>query len=145
MLLNVTKIIYLCNMKKCSKCKISKSIEDFNKSKNSKNGVHHYCKTCLREFKNSRYNYSKSKLNRIKFKYNLSKSELNDMYIKQNKTCKICEKEFDSVSEHKGLYIDHCHKTGNVRGLLCKSCNSLLGYAYDNVNILQSAIKYLNR
>lgn len=130
-------------MKKCSKCKKIKSLDDFNKSKNAKLGVNHYCKICLSEFKKKCYDYSKSKLNRIKNKYNISELELNDMYIKQDKSCKICKTKFDSVSKHKGLYIDHCHKTLKVRGLLCKSCNSLLGYAYDNIEILNNAINYL--
>ncbi len=134
---------YFCYMKKCSKCKELKSINDFNNTKYGKYGVNHYCKVCLREYRNNRYDYSKSKLKRIKSKYNISESELNQMYIIQDKSCKICKKNFDSVSEHKGLYIDHCHKSGEVRGLLCKSCNSLLGYAYDNIEILESAILYL--
>lgn len=39
--------------------------------------------------------------------------------------------------------IDHCHATGNVRGLLCMACNSMLGYAKDNIQTLSSAIQYL--
>lgn len=130
-------------MKKCSKCKQVKLLSEFNNVKTGKFGVHHYCKICLREFKNNRYDYIKSKINILKYKYKISELELNKMYINQDKTCKICKNKFDLVSKHKGLYIDHCHKTGNVRGLLCKSCNSLLGYAYDNIEILNNAIFYL--
>jgi phage FluMu protein Com len=65
------------------------------------------------------------------------------MYISQNKRCKICNKEYSTVSKHGGLYIDHCHATGEVRGLLCSSCNNLLGQCKDDINILKNAIKYL--
>lgn len=43
------------------------------------------------------------------------------------------------------LYIDHCHKTNQVRGLLCFSCNSALGHFKDNVESLKKAIKYLKK
>lgn len=39
--------------------------------------------------------------------------------------------------------IDHCHKTGKVRGLLCKTCNTGIGHLKDDPNILRSAINYL--
>ena len=42
------------------------------------------------------------------------------------------------------LSIDHCHKTGKVRGLLCKHCNHGLGKFKDDVNLLKIAIDYLN-
>lgn len=130
-------------MKKCSKCKQVKLLSEFNNVKTGKFGVHHYCKICLRGNKKIHYDYSKVKLSVIKNKYNLSELELNEMYILQQGKCKICQNKYDSVSKHKGLYIDHCHKTLKVRGLLCKSCNSLLGYAYDNIEILNNAIIYL--
>ncbi|KKM72361.1 hypothetical protein LCGC14_1421320, partial [marine sediment metagenome] len=40
--------------------------------------------------------------------------------------------------------VDHCHKTGIVRGLLCKSCNLTLGFVKDDVDLLQGLINYLN-
>lgn len=41
------------------------------------------------------------------------------------------------------LCLDHCHNTGAVRGLICRTCNLLLGYSKDNRQILQAAINYL--
>lgn len=43
------------------------------------------------------------------------------------------------------MYIDHNHTTGEVRGLLCSNCNTILGLCNDNIIILQSAISYLNK
>jgi hypothetical protein len=43
------------------------------------------------------------------------------------------------------LYVDHDHSTGKVRGLLCQSCNTLLGTAKDNISLLYKSIKYLER
>ena len=53
-----------------------------------------------------------------------------------------------AVDSRKGryrseIYVDHDHKTGKVRGMLCHACNTVIGHADDNVTILNSAIKYL--
>jgi len=130
-------------MKKCSKCKIEKPLSEFTNSATGKLGKHHYCKSCLYKNKNDGYNYNKGLKQRLKYKYNLSSDELNSMYLSQDKKCKICGDKYEDISKHGGLYIDHCHSTGKVRGLLCRSCNSLLGVAKDNVVILQNAINYL--
>ena len=43
------------------------------------------------------------------------------------------------------LSVDHCHVTGNVRGLLCRACNLALGQFEDNIKTLNKAIKYLEQ
>lgn len=45
----------------------------------------------------------------------------------------------------KKLYIDHCHTTGTVRGLICQQCNTLLGMAKDSIPTLENAIVYLRK
>ena len=62
------------------------------------------------------------------------------MFKKQNNKCAICGIEF---SDNNKAFVDHCHKTNRVRGLLCTRCNTLLGMAKDNIEILQKAITYL--
>lgn len=72
-------------------------------------------------------------------KYNISLVALAEMEHKQRGKCAICEKSCDE------LVIDHDHKTGRVRGLLCSMCNSVLGFATDSIPTLSAAIEYLNR
>lgn len=50
----------------------------------------------------------------------------------------MCGEKSDKV-----LQVDHDHKTGDVRALLCSRCNSLLGYADDSIELLKRAIAYL--
>jgi hypothetical protein len=54
----------------------------------------------------------------------------------QNSACAICK-------EKSPLYIDHCHSTDKVRGLLCRVCNVMLGHARDKTEILNAAADYL--
>lgn len=58
------------------------------------------------------------------------------MLAEQNGLCKICNR-------NKELVVDHCPKTGKVRGLLCGKCNKGLGHFFDNKNYLKQAINYL--
>lgn len=70
------------------------------------------------------------------------------MYEAQRGECAICHKVMDQVNVKQGnnsCAVDHDHKTGNVRSLLCGQCNRLLGQANDEVTILQNAIDYLRR
>ena len=55
------------------------------------------------------------------------------------KSCMICGLSFETRSK----LIDHCHVTGVVRGLLCFSCNTALGHFKDDIDVLKSAIRYL--
>jgi len=52
----------------------------------------------------------------------------------------LCRKPFDAPHL---VYVDHCHKTGAVRGLLCPSCNSVLGMFNDDTALFARAIDYL--
>ena len=68
--------------------------------------------------------------------------------ITQNNCCAICNKpehRLLKTGDIKPLSVDHNHITGEVRDLLCNDCNSLLGFAKENVEILQNAINYLTR
>jgi hypothetical protein len=76
---------------------------------------------------------------RLKHKYNLTLEEYEQLMEKHNRRCAICGKEDRGIR----LCIDHDHKTGEIRGLLCRKCNLGLGYFMDNAEALTNAIKYL--
>lgn len=64
------------------------------------------------------------------------------MIDNQNNQCDICKGPFD---ETRLTNIDHDHSNGKVRGILCRSCNWLLGNAGDNIHTLENAITYLKK
>jgi hypothetical protein len=73
--------------------------------------------------------------------YKISLEDYNNLLIEQNFSCVICKEHMSKFK--KNLSVDHDHKTGKVRGLLCEHCNHGLGKFKDDTNILKEAIKYL--
>lgn len=65
----------------------------------------------------------------------------NALAIKQGGVCAICHRP--PTDRKRRLHVDHDHKTGRIRGLLCLHCNVMLGKARDSVPILENAIRYL--
>ncbi len=71
------------------------------------------------------------------------KEEYDKMFDEQQGCCKICKTNIRYLN--RGLMVDHCHITYKVRGLLCNNCNTILGMAKDNRDILNECINYLNK
>lgn len=65
------------------------------------------------------------------------------MLVRQGGVCAICGGPPDG--RWKRFHVDHCHKTGRVRGLLCRKCNNGLGNFGDSVETMRKAIAYLRR
>ncbi len=82
----------------------------------------------------------KEKEYRLRKKYDLTFERVDEMLIAQNHRCEICSK---SLIETRRC-IDHDHKTGKVRGILCHDCNIGLGEFKEDVKLLQNAIIYLS-
>lgn len=136
-------------------------LDNFFNDKGFKSGKMSLCKTCKqaktmkwRENNKAVYNSytagwrkrnpDKQHKMEIKRLYGLSIEDYNKMLTAQACGCKICGKQHDSSKKRGRLYVDHCHLTGEVRGLLCGACNSAIGYFEDNTGLLEKAIAYLN-
>lgn len=76
-------------------------------------------------------------------KYGITTEQRDEMIQAQDNKCLICESDFDELDHTP--HVDHCHKSGDVRGVLCKLCNTGLGQFKDNVALLKSAIQYLEK
>lgn len=82
----------------------------------------------------------KWRMQALKYKYGITYNEYCLILEKQNNTCFICKKE---EGDGVRFCVDHCHKTNKVRGILCTHCNSMIGFAKDDIKILSSGIEYL--
>jgi hypothetical protein len=74
-------------------------------------------------------------------KYGLTIGQWENLGHAQEWKCASCGMEFSSASDD--TKIDHCHKTGVVRGLLCHACNVTLGWAKDNPKTLDRLARYI--
>lgn len=110
------------------------------------------CSGCLREKPDSQFNlHSNGKPRKTckecdrnrhyKRTYGITIDEYNRMYEQQGGVCKICNLPANHNSNH--LCIDHDHETGQVRALLCDTCNRGLGYFKDDTRLLDKASEYL--
>lgn len=142
--------------KVCAECGIDKPINDFwKRGSPRKDGTYayrHYCKECGIEARLHKYHNEggKEKQKERSFKHNMKRYGITpeiykELHEQQGGKCAICESE--TVSRARAtynLFVDHCHTTGKIRGLLCHHCNAGLGYFKDNEKTLQKAIEYLD-
>jgi hypothetical protein len=90
----------------------------------------------------------KSKWYRIKKKYNLSQEQWENIYNKQNGKCFICQRTEQQIKKTKSRYlaVDHDHKTGKIRGLLCTYCNrTLTQFFQETPEIIMRVYAYLTK
>jgi hypothetical protein len=143
-------------LKQCRECKKEgqgpKPLTDFNRKKSNKDGLQDLCREHTKNkyqtyFKNNpRYFAEKS----LRFNYDLNASEYEALLASQDHRCAICGCFLTSqlspvlaASKRFVAHVDHDHATGELRGLLCLSCNIGLGKFYDNEQFLLSAAGYL--
>lgn len=173
---------YLYGMKKCTACKLKKTIDQFGKDKSRHDGKNPRCKDCAksirsnqrlanpeqgkekaRQYSSKRYHDNKDEINSKRRKdrknnpekykrskesvwkrqgiKNMTQERYNQMMIDQNYSCAICHTHQDDCSTV--LHVDHNHKNGKVRALLCNKCNTGIGLLNDDIDLLKKAVKYL--
>lgn len=125
-------------MKVCPKCSTEKKLGEFYNKKSAKDGKASWCKSCTAAKAYNPQVHRKSKLQSL---YGITPEQYDALLESQGGTCGICKLN----KPHRGEFmcVDHCHSTGDVRGILCGDCNRAIGLLKDNVESLRSAIKYL--
>lgn len=189
-------------MKRCSKCKEEKTLDEFHKAKRCRDGLHCWCIPCKRKY-NKTYNkvnaehrkeynkmYNKAyyetnaeherarsrahyqvnreqilenqreygkeyyetnreqiRNSRYQREYGLAPGEYDQMHAAQDGKCAMCREPETTMRLGKTLLlsVDHCHKTGKVRALLCGRCNRLLGSSEESTVLLSEAIAFIRR
>lgn len=154
--------------KQCKECDTVKPVEEFGNDRSRKDGLQFYCKECNRKWtkensklvssyarqtyarhkdkilkKASAYNARpetkyRKRNNRLQKEYGITQEGYEFLLSNQNNRCAICE----TISE-KPLVVDHNHKTGAVRKLLCNSCNVGIGLFKDSTYLLSKAAAYV--
>ena len=100
------------------------------------------CRPCKNQISRLR-NPVKFKDKFLKYKFGLVPGMYQIKAAAQNFRCAICGMHQTELK--RALAVDHDHKTNQIRDLLCGSCNPLLGYAKDSIDLLQMAIRYLEK
>lgn len=157
-------------MKVCTKCNIEKSTSEYGVDKSNRGGYRYECKVCYnarsREYARNNKELIKvrnaakaearqayyqspagiesSRRAHLKRMYNITLEEYNKMSDTQDHKCAICGGE-EMNYKNKVLCVDHNHITGEIRGLLCGTCNIAIGHFKDNIRLLEQGIQYLNR
>ena len=128
--------------KTCTKCGLEKELALFYKSKSGPLGRSSECKDCTNARQRASYDPKKSRAKNLKNRFGISLDEYDAMLQLQSGCCKICG---TNAPGPKGRFVvDHNHDTGEVRGLLCWSCNVGIGHLQDSPSILLSAFNYLS-
>lgn len=137
------------NKKKCPKCGLWKPHEEFYKDSSRNDGLGALCKPCksasekLARKDNPERTKQKRHRNHLRELYGISETEYARMFAEQNGQCKMCHRPQSAFTRR--LCVDHDHKTLNIRGLLCISCNTILGQAQDRIEVLEQGIIYLEK
>lgn len=129
----------------CSKCKKSKDSSEFAKDKSKSTGFYSSCKECAkeatREYRASEEYIAKELNRQFKKLYGITLETYNFLLREQECSCITCGTSVNQLN--KRLAVDHDHKTGKVRGLLCMNCNTALGLIKENKKTLVSLFSYL--
>lgn len=152
--------------KRCTRCGIEKSAEDFNRRALSRDGLQPKCRSCESDIKRVEWEVLKTdsdayatriakhkrwvKANPEKMRlykrrehmlkaYGITLEQYEELVLAQDEKCALCFTPCDL------LQVDHDHITGHIRGLLCGKCNRGLGLLEDDVAGLLRAVEYLRR
>lgn len=140
---------YLINEtgRECSECGQFKPWAEFHTRRDLSTGHASNCKSCRK--RRTRINIENGSIRNqeLKRKYGIGPGIYQQIVTEQGDCCAICGTTEKKVSRGHARYwsIDHDHRTGEVRGLLCQRCNTILGLADDNIGTLENAILYLRR
>lgn len=130
----------------CKRCKTTHPISEF-KQKNMSDGKRIYltCKLVKSGGKKKLNAISHTdeykKNSKLLLRYGITLEEYNKIFEIQNGCCTICGIHQNQLT--RNLAVDHNHKTGTVRGLLCTKCNIGIGKLQESVEILKKSIEYI--
>ncbi len=137
----------LADEKQCTHCLTVKPLDHFSKERNTSNVYRSYCKKCAVKRVQDKRKDDPSWWRKYQLKrdFGLTINDYEAMLEAHGYRCAICNSLFDMDVVARKPNLDHCHKSGKVRGVLCFSCNTSIGKFGDDIEVLKSAISYLER
>lgn len=142
-------------MKACPSCQNELPLSEFHVRKSRGGQPASRCKSCSREaqrtWRKTRPDYDRLRYQAVKVetrerhlvrKYGVTLAGYDAMLERQGGKCVICLTTPDT-QRYGVFHVDHCHTTGEVRGLLCRGCNNVLGVVNDSPEALARAIAHL--
>lgn len=143
-------------MKTCPKCCIEKDESEFyRRSGNRSHQFRSYCSACEKPIAAAKSrqwrkeNPDKSKDADLRKVYGITLQDKLNMLSKQAKKCAACGASWHGNKRYKdsetGWLVDHDHKTGKIRGLLCDPCNRTIGQAKEDLHRLVALTAYLTK
>ena len=131
----------------CSKCKQIKSFDEFSVSTRNRCGRLSDCKSCRNAHRKATHDPVRARAYNLRRNYKLTHEQYEAMAQSQGYACAICGKHVSAMPVHSNqlgyLHVDHDHKTGVVRGLLCNPCNAALGLLRDDCTVVHALLAYL--
>lgn len=149
------------DVKRCSKCAEEKPHDQFYAQRARPDGLCPWCKACHSAHSKARYAEQHQKVverqrvydrehaderrdKHLRRLYGITLAEYLQRLADQGNACAVCRRAFvPGAPRNKAVCVDHDHDTGQVRGLLCHSCNRGLGLLGDNPEVVQRALAYL--
>lgn len=132
----------------CSDCQALKPRVEFSNNSESANGLAGYCKSCFYA-KNAGYSSKQRAKNPDYYRdrnlwssHRLRPADWQAMFEAQDGRCAICRR---TEAESGRLHVDHCHRAGTVRALLCSGCNKGIGQFLEDPVALRAAADYVER
>jgi hypothetical protein len=113
--------------KYCQRCGEVKPHSEWDRNRTASDGLSTRCKACRAVEGRARH---------LRRNYGMTEAERDEMVASQMGLCAICLKA-------PAVHVDHCHKTGRVRGVLCFNCNSAIGKLEDDPDVGRRAVAYL--
>ena len=160
--------------KVCTKCKEEKKFADFGSAPHHKDKKKSQCRKCESKWHSENYkkngkikerivawrkanpewqkNYQKEynkrfpmkiREKRLKYTFGIGLEEYNKMFDQQGGRCAICSTH--QMELNHTLCIDHNHKTGKVRELLCMKCNQALGSIKEDIKSAKALVEYIRK
>ncbi len=135
-------------LKRCTRCGEIKRSSEFVFREDTRDHLSSYCKKCHQSYKKENYNAKVIKGYHLRRVYKITLEDYQELFRAQGGVCAICHRPETIVDAKNGLTrdlaVDHDHKMGRVRGLLCRRCNQAMGLLDEDRNLLQRMIDYIS-